>query len=641
MLAPGSVPGGVAPMGRGGRAAQPSEASMGPRLDPGRPGRTAAVTLLFLAAAVAVPADTIVGWNDLGMHCMDSDYRVFSILPPFNTIHGHVIDAGGRLVLSPAGLTVTYQAVADPGGSINSYSTGKTTFWDWVEPLYGVPLAAETGLAGYAMPGPANQPQAMAFDPGFAWFSGRRRPNLTHNTYPMFRLEARDGAGTLRAATEIVLPVSDEMSCRGCHASGANPAAEPFGGWVQDPDPERDFRLNILRLHTDYQSSDPDFVAALATAGYHPAGLEATIVQDGHPVLCARCHLSNALPGTGIGDIRPLTRAVHGWHAGVNDPLTGLPLGDSTSRDACYRCHPGSTTRCLRGAMGAALLPGGEPAMQCQSCHGAMAAVGARVRVGWLEQPACQDCHTGTELRNNGEVRCLSVFEPGGGRRQAVDPTFATNPDVPAPGFSLYRFSRGHGTLQCEACHGSTHAEYPSSHPSDNLQSERLQGHPGMLIDCQGCHGADPMSRDRGPHGLHSVSQWWVDVHGDWVNNVGTRTCKACHGIDLAGTVLSRAQGDRDFIGPDGVPVSFPRRTTLGCTACHEAEWPVDDILRSLHRQPTASVFPLPGYDLLSPAPPYVDPQAVLVEPNLYFYQVATRPTVRLLKQGQSVAVYF
>jgi len=38
----------------------------------------------------AVPASfaatqTLVGWNDLGMHCMDADYSVFSILPPFNT----------------------------------------------------------------------------------------------------------------------------------------------------------------------------------------------------------------------------------------------------------------------------------------------------------------------------------------------------------------------------------------------------------------------------------------------------------------------------------------------------------------------------------------------------------------------------
>ena len=28
---------------------------------------------------------TIVGWNDLGMHCIDNDFSVMSILPPTTT----------------------------------------------------------------------------------------------------------------------------------------------------------------------------------------------------------------------------------------------------------------------------------------------------------------------------------------------------------------------------------------------------------------------------------------------------------------------------------------------------------------------------------------------------------------------------
>ena len=41
------------------------------------------------------------------------------------------------------------------------------------------------------------------------------------------------------------------MDCRACHASGSGAAAEPGSGWVWNPDPERDYRLNILRLHDD------------------------------------------------------------------------------------------------------------------------------------------------------------------------------------------------------------------------------------------------------------------------------------------------------------------------------------------------------------------------------------------------------
>ena len=40
----------------------------------------------------------------------------------------------------------------------------------------------------------------------------------------------------------------------------------------------------------------------------------------------ASCHLSNALPGTGFGNIKPLTTALHGSHASVTDPITGGPI---------------------------------------------------------------------------------------------------------------------------------------------------------------------------------------------------------------------------------------------------------------------------------------------------------------------------
>ena len=72
-----------------------------------------------LAAALGAPliltaaSNQILGWNNLGMHCMDSDYSVFSILPPYNTIESQLI-VGGKLVTNASGYTVTYQAVADP-----------------------------------------------------------------------------------------------------------------------------------------------------------------------------------------------------------------------------------------------------------------------------------------------------------------------------------------------------------------------------------------------------------------------------------------------------------------------------------------------------------------------------------------------
>jgi hypothetical protein len=537
-----------------------------------RGSRALLAILLVAATPPAADAYTLVGWNNLGMHCMDADFGVLSLLPPYNTIHAQLIDGGGKLVVDP-GITVTYEAVADPDGSINSTSAGKTNFWANDLALFGVQLPVDAGLAGAKMPGAANQPQPMTLDPAAKWWIAEGIP-LTpwddarrKNPYPLMRLTARAPGGAVLATTDIVLPVSDEMDCRGCHASGTAAAARPAAGWVNDPNPERDYRLNILRLHDDRQAGAAAYAAALAAGGYDPSGLYPTAVH-GRAILCAACHTSEALPGSGRAGIPPLTQAVHGFHAGVTDPVSGLALDAVGNRAACYRCHPGSTTRCLRGAMGSAVAADGSLAMQCQSCHGSMSLVGSPARTGWLDEPSCQSCHTGTQ-------RFTSAFDVPGHWRTAVDPTFATNADTPAPGLSLYRFSHGHGALACEACHGSTHAEFPSSHRNDNIQSVQRQGHVGVLAECGSCHGTVPATVAGGPHGMHPVGQAWVSRHGESVGEGGnTASCRACHGGDYRGTALSRAQADRTLTMEFGTKHVW-RGFQLGCYGCHRG--PNDD----------------------------------------------------------------
>jgi hypothetical protein len=514
----------------------------------------------------------VVAWNDLGMHCMDADFSVFSILPPFNNVHAQVIDSAGHLVTNPSGLSVTYEAVADADGSYNSTSAGKTNFWDHVLALFGASLPVDLGLAGNSMPGLANVPQSMTYDSGLKTFVGAGVPITPYddagrkNTYPMMRIVVRSGA-TVLASTDVVLPVSDEMDCRACHGSGSVEAAEPAAGWVFDCDADRDYRLNILRVHDDRQAGDAGYAAALAAASYDPAGLFAT-ATGGTSVLCARCHASNALPGTGFPGISPLTRALHDYHASVTDPATGLTLDAADNRSACYRCHPGSETRCLRGAMGNAVASDGSLAMQCQNCHGNMSRVGSSTRQGWFDEPVCQSCHTGTATSNNGQIRYTSVFDVTGDPRIAVDQTFATNPDTPAPGISLFRFSTGHGSLQCEACHGATHAIYPSSHANDNVQNVALQGHAGTLVECAACHGGNPETVTGGPHGMHPVGQSWVGAHHDAAEH-GAAACAACHGTDYRGTVLSRASADRTLSTEFGTR-TFWRGFQVGCYDCHD-----------------------------------------------------------------------
>src|SRR5512139_1700064 len=102
-------------------------------------------TRIVLTAALAGPlalhaaSAQILGWNNLGMHCMDSDYSVFSILPPYNTIEAQLIVAGG-LVTASNGYSISYQAIADPDGSVNRTSVGKGNWSQYALSLYGADL---------------------------------------------------------------------------------------------------------------------------------------------------------------------------------------------------------------------------------------------------------------------------------------------------------------------------------------------------------------------------------------------------------------------------------------------------------------------------------------------------------------------
>ena len=538
-------------------------------------GRTTNVPVTFTVSGSAggtlSSGYKLIGWNDLGMHCFDGkDYSIFAVLPPYNTIHAHLLDASGQLLTNGTGYTVTYEAVTDPlTTTINTTSAGKTNFWSFASALGFGPLLADTGLKGYAMPGQGNQPRAMTFTPADNTFLAEGIPitpfadNSTTNYFPMMKLTARNTSGTVLATTNIVLPTSDEMSCTACHSSrNGTTAALPAGGGVNNADPAKDVKLNILRKHDQRWKNNALFLSASAALGYSSAGLEATTAN--RPILCATCHGSNALGLPGITGIPSLTSSMHSMHSTAVDPATNQTMESATTRDSCYRCHPGPNTQCYRGAMSTVKTAAGTNAIECQSCHGPMSSVGNPTRNGWLEVPACQSCHTGTATSNSGQIVYDSVFTSGTAVRVAANQTFATNANTPAGGLSMYRFSSGHGGLQCEACHGSTHAEFSTPNPNDNAQSVGLQGHAGMLAECSACHGSNvPSTTTGGPHGLHPIGSSWVRSHQS-VAERGATACQACHGKDYRGTILSKTQADRSMAGR-----SFPKGTVIGCYSCH------------------------------------------------------------------------
>jgi len=514
---------------------------------------------------------TLLAWNDLGMHCMDgSEYSVFTILPPYNTLDAQLINKEGTSNKHVTeGVVITYESYKHDN-HINTISSTKTNFWDYVTALFpGASSTPDVGLAGNRTS--STTPENMSFNSAFNWFEAvgipitNRDDDNTTNYYPMVKVVAKNNTGAVLASANIVLPVSDEMDCAKCHGSHVTSTdAKPISGWENDANPVKDYKFNILKLHDQNHVISQSDMDALQAKGYTYQSSLYDTVKAGTPILCAACHSSNALGTTSIGNAQPLTTAIHSKHASVIDPANGLTLNSSANRTSCYSCHPGSSTQCLRGAMGSAKDSNGNLAMQCQSCHGTISDVGNSSRTGWLDEPNCQACH------QDGK-RYVSALE-NGILRNAIDKTFATNPDTPAAGVSMYRYSTGHGDLQCSACHGSTHAIFPTSHLVDNLQSINVQGHSGTIAECTSCHSSMPSTTSGGPHGMHTVGQDWVRNHQD-VAEHNNAQCKTCHGSDYRGSVLSKTFSARSLSIEDGTK-NFAKGHEVSCYDCHNGPNP-------------------------------------------------------------------
>ena len=491
------------------------------------------------------------------MHCMDGkDYSVLSVLPPFNTIHAQLFKQGEPPQRIETGVTITYEAISDGSGSINTSSANKSNFWTYVGKLFLATPAADVGLTGNRVQ--TSAPQPLKFDPTLKYWVADGIPTVPYddaghsNAYPMAKIVAKDSSGTVLAQTTVVLAVSDEMSCVNCHASGSNAAARPAAGWENNPDVLKDVKLNILKLHDDSVDASP-FLATLQTKGYtYQSSLLAT-AKAGTPILCGACHATNALGLAGINPATPLTSAMHSRHGSVVNPATGTTLDNATSPAAsCYLCHPGANTKCQRGAM---------RNTACYDCHGNLTNLGNATRAGWLDVPACQMCH-------NSGTRFTKTFSAPGVFRSTTDVRFATNNNVPLPGKTLFRYSQGHGGAYCSGCHGSPHAEYATTLANDNQYSITIQGHTGKIDDCSVCHTNLSAQLNLGPHGMHTVGQSWVTAHHSYADGNGYTQCAACHGADYRGADQSATFVDRSF-SVEGRTKSFPAKTKVGCYDCH------------------------------------------------------------------------
>ncbi len=156
-------------------------------------------------------ATVVLAANDLGMHCMDREFSVFSILPPFNVVNAQVLYRGPTglpRLLDDTQVDVRYGGVSDADGSINTYSAAgpvaKTDFWVYADQLFGTSLNPGEGLTGLYMPGddPLDRgAQPVTYNPAEQWFAAEGIPitpvddgNHT-NSFGMLRIRALDTGG--------------------------------------------------------------------------------------------------------------------------------------------------------------------------------------------------------------------------------------------------------------------------------------------------------------------------------------------------------------------------------------------------------------------------------------------------------------
>ncbi len=332
----------------------------------------------WIAADSAQAQDTsskyvLIGWNDLGMHCINPTFKELAILPPANNLWAQVIKRGDPPQIVTTGVSLEYSIVK------NTTVAGKTDFWQYVKQLFGVDRPEGIGLTGNGLSGKmqlvgdhfeATRIPLLPYDDSMNW-----------NPYQTALVKLKDNSGNLLKTTKVVLPVSDELNCAKCHMQGMDGTVNLPNGGVESID------TNILAVH--------DF--------YHGANGQTTIgpnLMDSRPVLCAKCHPDNALGAAGDGTTRSLSQDMHGWHAQFPDA-------------GCYDCHPGQSTQCFRTGIDGMGYSGDTPSCQTGLCHGGKQGVADSIAQGrqpWLQEPTCEQCHginkmTGQDLYRNSKWR--------------------------------------------------------------------------------------------------------------------------------------------------------------------------------------------------------------------------------------------
>jgi len=316
------------------------------------------------------PGDyVLLAWSDRGMHFMNRDHSVMSLMPPYSTLRAQVVhrwDTSGKPSSTPGREIdwpeiVTKDLILEYSIPGNTSSADKINFWDHAEALYSKPLAPDTGITGRGLTGTFEQRSGYFEAAGIPLTPFPDAAPDEEHPYQKALVVLKDLEGTVLATSTPTLPVSVEVNCTAarCHTSDEE----------------------ILESHP-------------VSEGYDP---------DQRPMLCGSCHAQQLVGLEGEKDAGTLSEVIHESHTFIDDSYSHL--------EGCYTCHPGPEAEFNRGIMGH------QEGILCLHCHGWIEDVADSIiteaRQPWVEQPGCDACHPPPHEGGEQQTDCDCFFTGG------------------------------------------------------------------------------------------------------------------------------------------------------------------------------------------------------------------------------------
>ncbi len=477
----------------------------------------------------------VLAANDLGMHCADLDYQIFSILPPFNVIHAQVIRKGTTpAIVDNNTVDVYYNAASnalDPAGanSINTYSVGptyKTNFWE---------LASRNqsyGTQAYRRLYPSVSSLTSALDSFAPLTDNVGLPVPDPNAFPSLVI-AQQG-----------MPVSGPQKFDRFDANLAFFKSFPFGGTIVGTNWFSADGIPILPrddkgVLNAYPLMRIGAVTKGAAATSTPLAKVDVVVPVASEADCQNCHAATSDYGSGRAtEFATTTKYASGvpWSIETVAAAPGPESLQNAAKINILRLHDakhgakyvssatGATAPCNNGNENSCLDM--RRSIQCAQCHYTPA-------LDLLHAGPVDDRGMGEEGRQ--QTRHVSMSRAMHGNHGKYTDVF---PDMPAPNSSARTPAQVSLVLQ-ETCY--------SCHPGKNTKCLRGAMATGGVV-CQDCHGQMRQVGNDFSANLPTTGALDLTRRVPWANEP---KCQSCH----IGDAVSVATTNRSsmIVAGDGI----------------------------------------------------------------------------------------